>query len=372
VKIVIPTVDYPPIEGGISSLTVHLARELSAAGHEVCVVAPFFPGQESFDENEPVTVLRYRGYGLRWFRFVPMALRAWGLSRRADLILGVNIAYGGILGWLAKRPFVTFAYAYEYLKFSPSLLPGRVLRRVYNQSLAIIAISEFTRDTLAKHGIAPERIEVIHPGAPPAIPIPAEEAEALRYGYVLEEKRVILAVGRLIERKGHRTLIEAMPKILAKVPNAHLVIVGQGPMMSPCSRLAQQSGIREHVTFTGPLDDAEVRGLYSLCDVFALPTGTGVGGQVEGFGLVFAEAHAYGKPVVAGRSGGVVEAVLDGKTGLLVEPDDAGAVANAIVTVLRDDVLAARLGESGRKRVESELNWATFTRKLLAIVEPRL
>lgn len=370
-KIVIPTVDYPPIEGGISSLTVHVARELAAAGHEVCVVAPLFPGQESFDEKEPVTVVRYRGYGLGWFRFVPMALRSWDRSRRADLILGVNIAYGGILGCLAMRPFVTFAYAYEFLKFSPSLLPGRILRRVYNRSRAVIAISAFTRDTLAKYGIAPERIEVIYPGAPPAIPIPADEAAALRYRYVIEEKRIILAVGRLIERKGHRTLIEAMPKILAEVPNAHLVIVGQGPMMSACSRLAQQSGIREHVTFTGPLDDAEVRGLYSLCDVFALPTGTGAGGQVEGFGLVFSEAHAYGKPVVAGRSGGVVEAVLDGETGLLVEPDDAGAVADAIVTVLRDEVLAARLGESGRKRVETELNWTTFTQKLLAVIEAR-
>lgn len=370
-NIVIPTVDYPPIEGGISSLTLHLSRELAAAGHDVTVIAPWFPQQGAFDENEPVTVLRYRGYGLGWFRFVPLALRSWQHLRRADVVLGVNIAYGGILSWLSRRPYVTFAYGYEFLKFGRGSFAGRILRRVYNASLAAIAISRFTRDSLNQFGVEANRIDVVHPGARPASPRATAELDTIRHRYVLEGKRVILAVGRLIERKGHRTLIEAMPQILAKVPDAHLAIVGQGPTMSACSRLAQQSGIREHVTFTGPLDDAEVAGLYAVCDVFALPTGTGPNGQVEGFGLVFAEAHACGKPVVAGRSGGVVDAVLEGETGLLVEPGDVMAVADAIVSVLTDPILARRLGEAGKQRVESELNWTAFTRRLLARIEAR-
>ncbi|GMV92484.1 MAG: glycoside hydrolase [Candidatus Hydrogenedentota bacterium] len=370
-NIVIPTVDYPPIEGGISSLTLHMSRELAAMGHDVTVVAPWFPEQEAFDENEPVTVLRYGGYSLGWFRFVPLAWQSWPHMRRADLVLGVNIAYGGVLGWLFRRPYVTFAYGYEFLKFGRNSLAGRILRRVYNASLSAIAISRFTRDALELFGVEAERIDVIHPGARPASPMTPSELDSIRHRYVLEGKRVVLAVGRLIERKGHRTLIEAMPRILDRVPDAHLVIVGQGPTMSACSRLAQQSGMREHVTFTGPLEDTEVAGLYAACDVFALPTGTGPNGQVEGFGLVFAEAHAYGKPVVAGRSGGVVDAVLDGETGLLVEPEDVAAVADAIVSILTDSELAKRLGENGKRRVETELNWATFTRALLERIEAR-
>lgn len=374
-NIAIPTVDYPPIEGGISSLTVHVARELAEAGHDVTVVAPYFRGQEGFDAGEPYTVVRYRGYGLGWLRIIPLALRAWGELRKADLILGVNVAYGGILGSIVRRlygrRYITFAYAYEFLKFSPGSMLGRLIRRVYNGATAVIAISGFTRDKLIEYGVDSRGVRVVHPGASPATLRSAEEVDGLRHRFVLENTRVILAVGRLIERKGHRSLVAAMPRILDAVPNAHLVIVGQGPTMSACSRLARELGIRDGVTFAGRLDDADVAGLYQLCDVFALPTGHGERGQVEGFGLVFAEAHAYGRPVVAGRSGGVVEAVLDGETGLLVEPGDSEAVADAIVAILEDEALAKRLGENGLRRVETELNWTAFTRAILATVEER-
>ncbi len=370
-NVVIPTVDYPPIEGGIGSLTVHVSRELAAAGHHVTIIAPYFPNQETFDAAEPVEVVRYGGYRLGWFRIVPLAWRSWRILRRADLVLGVNIAYGGLLALLFGCRYVTFAYAYEFLKFSPRSVPGRLLRRAYNRAKVVVAISQFTRVKLVEYGVSPNRVRVIHPGANPAVIRSANELDALQRRYLLEGKRVILAVGRLIERKGHRTLIAALPGILEKVPDAHLVIVGQGPMMSACSRLAQELGIRDHVTFAGRLDDDDVSGLYQLCDVFALPAGQGEGGQVEGFGLVFAEAHAYGKPVVAGRSGGMVDAVVDGETGLLVEPGNPEAVADAVTTILHDADLAKRLGENGRKRVESELNWTAFTRALLATVEER-
>lgn len=375
-KIVIPTADYPPIEGGISSLTLHVSRELAATGHHVTVIAPYLCGLEEFDAGEPYTVVRYRGYGLGWLRIIPLAARAWGELRRADLILGVNVAYGGILGLIARRlfgrPYITFAYAYEFLKFSPGSIRGRLVRRVYNKATATIAISSFTQDKLLAHGVDSRVVRVIHPGACPATAHSNDELKALRHRYLLEGKRVILAVGRLIERKGHQTLLAAMPRILDAVPNAHLVVVGQGPMMSACSRQARALDIRDAVTFAGRLGDADIAGLYQLCDVFALPTGEGDRGQVEGFGLVFAEAHAHGRPVVAGRSGGVVDAVLDGETGLLVEPDDPEAVAGAIVAVLQDAELAKRLGENGRKRVETELNWTAFTRALLATVEAKL
>lgn len=374
-KIAIPTVDYPPIEGGISSLTLHVSRELASAGHDVTVIAPYFPGLEAFDAGEPINVIRYRGYGLGWLRFVPLGMRAWGDLRKADLILGVNVAYGGVLGLMARRtygkPYVAFAYAYEFLKFSPHSMWGRLIRRAYNGATTVVAISQFTRDKLVECGIEEQRVRVIHPGAAPAVDRPEEELRALRRRYVLDGKRVILAVGRLIERKGHRTLIAAMPRILESAPNAHLVVVGQGPMMSACSRQARELGIRDHVTFTGRLDDAEVSGLYRICDVFALPTGEGEGGQVEGFGLVFAEAHAYAKPVVAGRSGGVVDAVVDGETGLLVEPDAPDALADAVTAILQDESLANRLGENGRKRVESERSWTAFAGSLLAAIEER-
>ncbi|MBN2312215.1 MAG: glycosyltransferase family 4 protein [Candidatus Hydrogenedentes bacterium] len=372
-KILIPTADYPPIEGGISTVALQLSRELAALGHDVTVIAPHFPGQAEWDAREPAVVRRYRGYGLGWFRLIPLLAAAWPHARRADLILGINVAYGGVLGWLSRRihgvRYVTFAYAYEFLKFRRTPVVARLLKRVYARAALVVAISQFTRDNLTAFGASPHNIATILPGAPKPHALSGDALAAARRKFVLEGRRVILAVGRLVARKGHRTLVRALPRILERVPDAQLVIVGRGPCLSDVVQDARNLGVRDHVLLAGHLDDEDVAALYAVCDVFALPAGVGERGQVEGFGLVFAEAHAYAKPVVAGRSGGVVDAVLDGETGLLVEPDDPEALAGAVLRILEDPALARRLGENGRRRVESELNWAEFTRRLLDALE---
>ena len=368
-KILVPTADYPPIEGGISSLAMHVSRAMAALGHDVTVVAPYFPEQAAFDAAEPLRVIRYRGYGLGWLRFFPMLAATWPEVKGADLILGINVAYGGVIGCLARRrggtAYVTFGYAYEFLKFRRNPLFAALLRTVYSRSRAVVAISHFTRNGLESFGVLHERINVIFPGAPPALDFAQEELAAIRHKFVLDSDRVILGVGRFIPRKGHLTLVRAMPRILERCPNASLVLVGRGPALSEAVQTAGALGVRERVLFPGRLSDEEIAALYATCEVFALPTGQDANGQVEGFGLVFAEANAYGKPVVAGRSGGVLDAVLDGETGLLVEPGDPAAAAAAIVSLLADRELARRLGENGKRRVELELNWTVFAHRLL-------
>ncbi len=374
-NVLIPTADYPPIEGGISSVALHLSRELAALGHGVTVVAPHFPGMEDFDGAEPVTVVRFGGYGLGWFRFFPMLAATWPHLRSTDLVLAINVAYGGVQGLLARRfrriPYVTFAYAYEFLKFAKTPLVGWLLRKVYANARAVVSISQFTRDQLAAFGVDGRNVAVVYPGATPADNVSNDVLDAARHRFMLEDCRVILAVGRLIPRKGQVTLVRALPRVLERFPNIRLVIVGQGPTVSEVSREANRLDVREHVLVPGRLEDDEVAALYALCDVFALPTGVGEGGQVEGFGLVFSEAHAHGKPVIAGRSGGVPEAVLDEETGLLVKPDSPDALAEALIRLFEDPALARRLGEDGRRRVEEELNWSEFTRRVLAEVETR-
>ena len=372
-NVLIPTADYPPIEGGISSVTMHLARELAALGHEVTVIAPYFPDMEVFDASEPVTVVRFRGYGLGWFRFFPMLTATWPRLRDADLVLGINVAYGGVLGLLGTRfrqiPYATFAYGYEFLKFVNTPLIGRLLRKVYANAKAVVAISQFTRDQLAAFGADHCNVAVVYPGAISAAEVSDGLLATTRQRFVLEGCRVILAVGRLIPRKGHMTLVRALPQVLERIPNIRVVIVGQGPTLPDLCREANKLNVREHVLFPGRLEDDEVAALYAVCDLFVLPTRAGEGGQVEGFGLVFTEAHAHGKPVIAGRSGGVPEAVLDGETGLVVEPDAPDVLADAVIRLLENPELARRLGENGRRRVEEELNWREFTRRLMAETE---
>ncbi len=367
-RILIPTVDYPPIEGGIATVALQVSRQLASLGHEVTVVAPELP--RGFDDaGEPATIVRFKGYGLGWLRLIPFLCRAWPLAKETDLILAINIAYGGVLGWLARRahgiPYVTFAYAYEFLKFRRVPVLRTLLRGLYRRATFTVAISRYTRRRLKEFGVPEERIVTIFPGANPARPLDAERVEAVRQRFELSGGQMILAVGRFIPRKGHLKLVAAMPEVLEHCPNTHLMLVGRGPCLDECIEKARALDIEGQVHCPGYVDDVTLAALYQACDVFALPAGEDERGQVEGFGIVFSEAHAYGKPVVAGHSGGVPDAVVDGLTGFLVDPHDPHALAEALRKVLQDPKLARRFGEAGRLRIAQELNWATFTQRLL-------
>jgi len=161
VKILIPTADYPPIEGGISTVTVQLARELAGRGHDVTVVAPYFPDMQAFDQREEASILRFRGYGLGRLRCIPMFAKTWPQLRTMDCLLGINAAYGGAIGWFGNRlfgkPYVTFAFAYEFLKFRRRGLAARLLRRIYAAARFTVAISYLHETTSSGSAYLPRK-----------------------------------------------------------------------------------------------------------------------------------------------------------------------------------------------------------------------
>lgn len=368
-KILIPTADYPPIEGGIATVALNLSRELAALGHEVTIVAPWFADMDGFDRSEPVRVKRFHGYNLGWARFGPMAFSCLRELPGTDLILGINIAYGGLMGRLARRlsgtPYIAFGYGYEFLKFNRQSSIASLLRNTYRHAAMTVAISEFTRDALIHFGVPDSSIEVCFPGAAPAT-VPTHQAiDSVKRKLNLNGHRLILSVGRMVPRKGQLTLVRAMRPVLERHPDTVLVCAGRGPCLGEAEQLATLMNVTDHVRFPGHLSNDEVNTLYAMCDVFAMPAGEAPGGHVEGFGLVFAEAAAHGKPAIAGRSGGMPDAVRDGETGLLVTPEDPDATAAAIDRLLSDRAYATQLGDAGRRRVETELNWPAFTRAIM-------
>ena len=170
-----------------------------------------------------------------------------------------------------------------------------------------------------------------------------------------ENQPVLLSVCTLVKGnqfKGVDTVIRALPQILAAAPGLQYVVVGGGDYRLDLERLAAETGVARHVTFVGAVPDAQLAVLYRSCDVFVLPSrpqqqGGYWGG--EGFGRVYVEAALAGKPVVGSRTGGAAEAVLDGKTGFLVDPLSVDEVARAVVTLLGDAQVAGSMGAAGRK-----------------------
>jgi phosphatidylinositol alpha-1,6-mannosyltransferase len=165
-------------------------------------------------------------------------------------------------------------------------------------------------------------------------------------------------------------LIRALPEIRRRVPDAALLLVGGGPYEDRLRTMAQQLGVAEHVVLTGRVPWEELPAHYVAGDVFAMPCRThGRGLDVEGLGIVYLEASASGLPVVAGRSGGAPETVLDGVTGNVVDGRDVAQLADSVGTLLADPTLAAEMGEAGRRWVSSHWRWEDIARRLARLLD---
>jgi phosphatidylinositol alpha-1,6-mannosyltransferase len=370
VKILIPTLDFPPLEGGRTTLSVHLARELTKLGHDVTVIAPHSKDAAALDDAEPARIFRYKAGKWGWTDFLSFLRTAWPCTHDTDIIFAMDAAYGGILGRLARllrgKRYVVFARANELVTFQENWFIRLLYRNVYRRAESNLVPNRYTSHKLEDFGVSFETIQRIPPGAGPVEPLPEAAVRAVRHRFFLdEEDRLILCVGRFIPRKGQVNLVIALAQVHEHAPNTHLILAGRGPSLDACLEKARAMGIDGHVHCPGYVDDATLAALYQACAVFALPAGADESGRTEDLGIVFAEAHACGKPVVAGRAGGIAETVIDNETGLLVPPDDPPALADAITKLLLNPPLAKRLGENGRRRIVEERNWTVFTQKLM-------
>jgi phosphatidylinositol alpha-1,6-mannosyltransferase len=182
---------------------------------------------------------------------------------------------------------------------------------------------------------------------------------------------VVVCVSRLVARKGQDVLVSGWPRVLARHPDARLLLVGGGPAEKSLRRAVARLGLERSVVLTGPVAADELPAYYAAGDVFAMPCRTRRAGlDVEGLGMVFLEAAACGRPVVAGTSGGAPEAVQEGVTGHVVDPRSPDAVAGAIAGLLDDPAKARVMGMAGRAWVEQRWSWTTIAATLDELLDP--
>jgi phosphatidylinositol alpha-1,6-mannosyltransferase len=195
--------------------------------------------------------------------------------------------------------------------------------------------------------LSAERVELIGNGVDVAHFREMPKSETLIARYNLSGKRIVLSVGRLIPRKGFDRMLTAFPGILRRHPDAHYLVVGDGPYRADLERIARELEIEHCVTFAGDVPDSELVEHYSLCEIFAMPNREMPNGDTEGFGLVFLEANACGKPVIAGLAGGTADAVTCGVNGLSVDGDSPAAITDAVDRLLADRELWSLLRIGG-------------------------
>lgn len=233
-------------------------------------------------------------------------------------------------------------------------------RQLYlSRADAIIAVSRFTQRTLVEElGLPASRVHLIENAVDTERFSPGPDNEDFRQRFGVIGKRLVVAVGRLVPRKGFDQTLRGWRDVVAQHPDAHLLIVGDGPQRQELQQIVASEGLGDNVTLTGPLSDADLIAAYRSAELFIMPNRTMPDGDTEGFGLVFLEANACGRAVIGGRAGGAVEAVRDGETGLLVDGWSVAEIAAAINRLLGDDALRQRLEHGGLAYAQAN-SWTT-------------
>jgi len=364
-KTLLVTNDFPPRVGGIQRTLGALVGELPP--ERIAVLCPSWDGAEAFDANAPFRVFRQperflwptRGVGRR----VEAAVRALG----AEVVLfGATYPLALLGPRLARQgtPYLAAAHGFEYWL---SIAPGShsLVRRATARAARVpVMCSEFIARVVRTAVPDDVPVSVLYPGADVDAFHPDLPFEDVREAHGVAGRPLVVCVSRLVPRKGQDVLIRAMGQVRGRVPDAALLIVGGGPYRKALETLAADSPPGA-VAFAGEVSERDLPRYYRAGDVFAMPCRTRRAGlEVEGWGNVFIEAAACGRPVIAGDSGGAREALVDGVTGLLVDGSDVGAVADAVVSLLEDPERARGMGAAGRARVERHYAWPRATEQL--------
>lgn len=362
-SLLISSVYYPPQVGGISSFMAGVAAVLGPS--RVCCLTGVRASAQPAAKEPGARVYRRP---TAFARAKPIQAVGWGaaitqiIAQERPEIVQLATAYDGYLGlWLRrwfKLPFVVYAHGNEIL----DLMQGcsETPRLALREADGVLAVSRFTAGLVLQAGVHPDRIHVVYTGCDVDRFRPASPNMELRRRLLgtTHTGPVLLTVGTLTPRKGHDMVIRALPRLLEKVADAVYLVIGDGPSRAYLEAVAVSTGVRDHVIFAGQVPDSELPDVYALSDVFVMPSRDQPDTcDVEGFGLVFLEANACGKPVVGGRSGGIPEAIADGVTGLLVNPRDPEDIASCLARILTAPDLARELGEQGRLRVTRDFTW---------------
>ncbi|AZG43673.1 glycosyltransferase family 4 protein [Gordonia insulae] len=361
------TNDFPPRPGGIQSYLQNLVDLLPP--EDVVVYAPRWKGHEEFDARVPYTVVRHP---TTLMLPTPLVARRAAKIIRAHDISAVWFGAAAPLAVLAPamrragaRRVIASTHGHE-VGWSMVPLARQVLTYIGRHVDVVTFVSRYTRGRFAAAFGAEAALEYLPPGVDTARFAPDPQArQRIRERLGLGDRPTVLCLSRLVPRKGQDVLIRALPLIRREIGDVVLVIVGGGPYAETLHRIAADTGMSEHVVFTGSVPSAELPAHHAIADVFAMPARTrGRGLDVEGLGIVYLEASATGVPVVAGQSGGAPETVVEGVTGTVVDGTDIDAVALAITAILADPAAAAEMGARGREHAVATWEWRSIAARL--------
>ena len=365
------TNDFGPRSGGIETFIHGLLAQASKNQQRKFVVLTSRQtpqdqvvnfDQQMWEENRIRVIRDSAKVLLPTRRLAKVATDLFNAHDCENVIFGASAPLGLLAKSLRKagaKHIVALTHGHE-VWWARMPLFSAALRRIGAQADQMTYLGEFTRGAVANALLREDHSKLVH--LPPGVDLtrftPGAKSAQLQKKWGIENAQVIVSIGRLVARKGSDQLIKAMPEVLKQFPRSKLLLVGTGNYQKRLEKLVRNLKVQDSVVFTGRVEHDLLPDYYRLGDIFAAPCRSRFGGlEVEGLGIVYLEASACGVPVIAGKSGGAPDAVLDGKTGLLVNGRDYPEVGAALIKLLSDQPLRQKMGADGRVWMEQLWSW---------------
>lgn len=369
---------FLPTKGGTAVSFDDDFRRLG--GKEVHIVTADVPGAAEFDRIHPNSVYRLTLKRSPWLKPESLVIYsklfltslALAMRHRFSAVFAGRALPEGIVAWAVARIRGCKVMIYAHGEELTGWGRGRKFQAMcfaLRHADKVLANSDFTRDTLVSLiGVSPERIAVIYPtvdidGMQPGLP-----HDDLLAGLGLGKGQpLVLSVGRLMRRKGFDQVIRSLPYLKQQGLDVHYALIGVGEDRDYLQDLANELGVSNHLHLLGHVKAEDLPRWYSACSLFAMPN-RDINGDTEGFGLVYLEAGACEKPVLAGLAGGTGSAVVDGVTGFRVDGENLEAVQQAIASLLQDPAMANEMGRKARERVRANFTHERRVGQLRSLV----
>ena len=366
-NILIVALDFKPNSGGIAEYTHQIAYHLQKRGDEVVVLSIIMENAHEHDVSVKYRVVRLwynqsKKLNIKRLYLSYKVIKEVAKKHSADVIIANSYGSFTHLCWLVAKllrvPYAIFVHGRDITKdLGLYAWLERIL--VLRGASKVFCNSSFTQKAVMNLKVPAKKIRLFPPGVSEKFLQMRNDISRneLRRKFDLSRKNVVLTLGRLEERKGLDKTIEGISYVAQRIGNVIYFIVGDGPYRNKLEDLVTRHKLQDIVIFVGSVSDDDKAAYYSVADLFVMPNRELPDGDVEGFGIVYLEANAHGKPVIAGKSGGVLDAVIDGETGILVNSNNVIEIADAIIRLMENKRYGKRLGMQGKKRVEQEFVW---------------
>ncbi|MGH7885569.1 MAG: glycosyltransferase family 4 protein [Thermodesulfobacteriota bacterium] len=366
-KIVVYSHEFPPFLGGLATTSYKLVKGFCESEFKVAALVPSYnKHQKEIDDTVDCNIYRVPFLGNKIIRSVPFLQQLIGLAalgylifrEKPDVVLFITEeaeSIGGILSVfidfksvvrVAGSGVTTCFFGNNFIK---NLLKYPMMK-LYRKSEKIIAVSNYAKSLLTNIGVPKDKIEVVFNGINEEFLNQKKDINKInelkkRLG-IDDNDKVLITIARIVPRKGQDNVIKSLPKIMKAFPNIKYLVVGEGRYKEKFQELASKLNLDNVVKFTGGIDNKKIINYLDMSDIFIMPNRVW-NNKVEGLPNALIEAAARGLAVIAGNESGSVEAVVDGKTGFLIDPNNIDEISDAIIRLLTNSTLLDDFGKNG-------------------------